>query len=235
MGLAWHPDRETLVVAVADGVSSAPLSHLGATLVCRYALNFFAKQPSPPSGEDWRAVIQGCAWSLVDALQRMDSLDLPEPPTAEYLLATTLCIALVRPDGDGLSVSGASVGDTGIAVLCGTDLRPLVGGKSPGDDGVSRHDVTPLPWVPDEIDSGEWSVGPSETLLVATDGLWDPLGDGSGPVGAHLRGALCGERLPGLHDFLSAIDFYRETFDDDRTVVAVKSRPGGAVPNEVRS
>jgi hypothetical protein len=63
------------------------------------------------------------------------------------------------------------------------------------------------------------ALAPGEVLLVGTDGFGDPLGAGDGAVGALFAGAL---RVPppplGLAHLL---DFSRETFDDDRTLVAV--------------
>ena len=62
-----------------------------------------------------------------------------------------------------------------------------------------------------------------ETLLIGTDGVWDPIGDGQGLVAGFLVGAL-GRSLPHRLDFLRVVDFCRDTFDDDRTLVAVRLR-----------
>ncbi|MGH3832079.1 MAG: hypothetical protein ACRDRS_16810 [Pseudonocardiaceae bacterium] len=56
-------------------------------------------------------------------------------------------------------------------------------------------------------------------LLVGTDGFGDPLGDGSGLVGDLFREVLASPPPPlGL---AHALDFSRETFDDDRTLLVV--------------
>jgi hypothetical protein len=57
-------------------------------------------------------------------------------------------------------------------------------------------------------------------VLVATDGVLDALGRGKGSVGEFIR-ELCRDPSISPHDFAAAVDFSRETFDDDRTLVAI--------------
>jgi hypothetical protein len=61
-------------------------------------------------------------------------------------------------------------------------------------------------------------------LLIATDGIGDPLGTGQGGVGNLFREVLTKPTPPSLIEFAHAVDFSRETFDDDRTLVAVWPR-----------
>jgi hypothetical protein len=61
-----------------------------------------------------------------------------------------------------------------------------------------------------------------EVLLIGTDGFGDPLGDGTGPVGAHFAVRLARPRPPIA--FAHDLDFSRETFDDDRTLLAIWPR-----------
>jgi hypothetical protein len=89
----------------------------------------------------------------------------------------------------------------------------------------------PLPYVPESVEAVVEHLTASEVLLVGTDGFGDPLGDGTGPVGAlfarHLAVPPTPLRLAQL------LDFSRETFDDDRTLVAVW--PGGSRGTHVSS
>ena len=48
-----------------------------------------------------------------------------------------------------------------------------------------------------------------------------PLGTGHGGVGNLFRDVLTGPCVPSLIEFARAVDSSRETFDDDRTLVAV--------------
>jgi hypothetical protein len=65
-------------------------------------------------------------------------------------------------------------------------------------------------------------------LLVGTDGFGDPLGDGDGKVGQ-----LFAEHLkmpPPPRALAHLLDFSRETFDDDRTLLAIWPLPPGQEP-----
>ena len=99
MCLAWQDEAKLLVVAVADGVSSAPLSHVGASTVCRYAVERLLREGAGDGTPDWRDVLEGCAWALVDTWQRLESLPAPDPAEAERQLATTICVAVLGAIG----------------------------------------------------------------------------------------------------------------------------------------
>ena len=182
MCLAWRDEANLLVVAVADGVSSAPLSHVGANTVCRYAVERLLREGVGDAAPDWRDVLEGCAWALVDTWQRLESLPAPDPSETERQLATTMCVAVLGANGDGAVVRGVAVGDSGMAMLRGDRIVPLLGGKAPDTDGIRHSGVTPLPRVPDDPITGEWPLLVGETLLIGTDGIWDPVGNGQGMV-----------------------------------------------------
>jgi hypothetical protein len=79
--------------------------------------------------------------------------------------------------------------------------------------------VSALPALPARIEPVTVPLTPGTVLLVGTDGFGDPLGDGSGLVGDLFREVLASPPPPlGL---AHALDFSRETFDDDRTLLAV--------------
>jgi serine/threonine protein phosphatase PrpC len=221
MGLAWSAGTGMLVVAVADGVSAAALSHLGASVACRYAVEYFLRDRTDAGGVDWAELLDGCAWAIVEAGQRLRALPQPDPRQAEQDLATTLCVVVVTPAEAGATVRAVAVGDSGVAVIGDGQLAFLLGGKAPAVAGITDNSVVPLPRVPVEVASGEWALHAGETLLVGTDGIWDPVGDGNGAVAHFLVGALSG-CLPDRTDFLRVVDFYRDTHDDDRTLVAVR-------------
>jgi len=84
--------------------------------------------------------------------------------------------------------------------------------------------VVGLPWVPTELAPVVVEVADGDVLLIGTDGIGDPLGGGYGGVGNLLRAVLTGPAPPSLIEFAHAVDFSRETFDDDRTLVAVWPR-----------
>ncbi len=69
--LRLHADSGTLIAAVADGVSGAPRSDLGAALAVRYATAAVARFLDSGSGSmDWAAVFEHAAWALVEEHRR---------------------------------------------------------------------------------------------------------------------------------------------------------------------
>ncbi|HEX7827856.1 MAG TPA: protein phosphatase 2C domain-containing protein, partial [Mycobacterium sp.] len=82
------PDR--LIVAVADGVSGAPQSHIGATTAVRYASQWLGSMGSAAAADiDWEVLIKSTAWSLIEQAAAMTSGET-DAGQAEADLATTL-------------------------------------------------------------------------------------------------------------------------------------------------
>ena len=84
--------------------------------------------------------------------------------------------------------------------------------------------VSPLPRVPERLAPVEFRLFPGTALLVGTDGFGDPLGDGDGKVGHLFAGHL--RTPPPARGLAHLLDFSRDTFDDDRTLVVLWHRPG---------
>jgi hypothetical protein len=225
--LAWHAGAGAVIVAVADGVSGAELGHLGATLACRTAVEQVSRllDADPRPQPDWREVLRCAAWALVEhAGQQAGAGDAPAE-WAERWLATTLVLALVLPGPDGTAlVSAARVGDSAAWVLREGSGWAGVFDVSPGDAAaagaaVVSAAVTALPRLPAEVAGVTVELPAGAVLLVGTDGVGTALGSGAGPVGDALAASLAGR--PSPLEFAHLLDFSRETFDDDRTLVAV--------------
>ncbi|MQY25988.1 protein phosphatase 2C domain-containing protein [Nocardia aurantia] len=221
-----HALGHRLNVAVADGVSGAAQSHVGATTAVRYASQWLADSaPAGDSDIEWHTLFQYAAWALIE--QTVTVLGLPEADAglADQLLVTTLVVGACDALADGtVSARLAAVGDSAAWLLSGGQFIPLLGGKSASAAGLSSSAVDGLPRVPAEIATARAIVRPGDVLLMGTDGFGDPLGGGDGQVGDLFRGLLAG-RVPSLVEFGHALDFSRETFDDDRTLVAIWPRP----------
>ena len=78
--------------------------------------------------------------------------------------------------------------------------------------------------MPNEIAPVVIEIAHGDVSLVGTDGIGDPLGNGEGGVGNLLRSVLGTPTPPTLVEFAHAVDFSREMFDDDRTLVTVWPR-----------
>ena len=218
--LAVHEPSRTLVVAVADGVSGAARSHVGAALAVRHATAAVLRGlEQDPEELAWNDVFQQAAWALIDEQRRSDGATRSGVPQAAAALATTLTVAAITAGASAAPrVRVAAVGDSPALLLRDRDFSRLLDGELRGD-GLIGGAVQALPRHAGSWTSAEGELTPGAALLVATDGLALPLGDGSGEVGAVFAREL--QRVPEVIDFARLLDFSRSTYDDDRTLVAV--------------
>jgi hypothetical protein len=215
VAVVHHRGSGAVVFAVADGVSAAPLAHLGATAACRAAIIAVIGALDAGSPVDWPAVVEHAAWQLVEQAAAALRLERPDPGRAEDEMATALIAGLVCPTGASADVAVVRVGDSSAWVLRDGRYRRMFEPKS---ETIVESAVTALPRVPDLEPRGD-PLAPGDVLLVGTDGFGDPLGDGTGRVGAHFAVRLARPRPPVA--FAHDLDFSRETFDDDRTLLAI--------------
>jgi hypothetical protein len=219
-------------VVVADGVSAAPQSHIGATAAVKQAADWLLTRVGENvAGTDWAGLLKSTAWALAERAQSLFGLDAPDPVRAEQQLATTLVCAVIEPTASGgVRAHLVGVGDSGAWLLSGGDFVALLGGKSLSESGITSSAVVGLPRVPAQVRPTVIDIGVNEVLLIGTDGIGDPLGAGLGGVGNLLRELLMRPVLPSLIEFAHAVDFSREAFDDDRTLVAVWPRTPPPAP-----
>jgi Protein phosphatase 2C len=208
--LGVHPGSSTLIAAVADGVSAAPRSDLGAALAVRYAVAAVAR--ALDAGKlDWPGVFEQAAWALVSEARRTG-----EDPGA---FATTLVVAAVSVgESDAPDVQVAAVGDSPAFRLRGRAYDPVVDSR-PSDDGLIGGGVAALPRDAREVVCGSCTLGPREALLLCTDGVGLPLAGGTGEFARVFAREL--GTPPDVADFARLLDFSRSTYDDDRTLVAI--------------
>ncbi|AGL18928.1 hypothetical protein L083_5418 [Actinoplanes sp. N902-109] len=225
VAVAHHARTGAVMFAVADGVSAAPLSHLGATAACRAAISAIgAGLDSPHRRVDWQELVQLAAWQICE--QARLALGLPEVDrqAADEQMATTLVAGLVLPTQEGPEVHLVQVGDSSAWRLRGDDYYCLLDAKYNPDAAVFSSAVSALPRVP-RVQPSVGPLSPRDVLLVGTDGFGDPLGSGRGAVGAHFARSLA--EVPAVLKFAHDLDFSRETFDDDRTLLAIWPRGEG--------
>ncbi|GAA2962459.1 hypothetical protein GCM10010483_02000 [Actinokineospora diospyrosa] len=226
-GVRVTGDGRYLVVAVADGLSAGALSHVAAdTAVNRgirrlNALLTGADQAAvewAPFFRDLAADVErDCRDDLFDrGVADANSRTLPEIAAT---MATTVSFAVLDliPFDSGHRVVMGTVGDTSVWVLGDGGWQPTQPVKNDGADlHSSATHALPLPAEP--VRAAGW-VRPGEALVVMTDGVGDPLGHGTGEVGARL--AQLWRTPPHELEFTAQVGFARKTYDDDRTVVAV--------------
>ncbi|MGA8546862.1 MAG: protein phosphatase 2C domain-containing protein [Mycobacterium sp.] len=232
-----HLPNGRVIVFVADGVSGAPQSHLGASTAIKQAAEWLHSHLGDDvSNTDWLALLKSAAWALNERAQSLLGLDVPDPVRAEQELATTLVCAVIEPTGtDTLRAYLVSAGDSVAWLLSAGQFIEIIGGKSVPAAGIASSAVVGLPRVPAEVTPKVVDVAIDDVLLIGTDGIGDPLGAGQGGVGDLFREVLTKPSVPSLIEFAHAVDFSRETFDDDRTLVAVWPRKQAAHETTVPS
>jgi serine/threonine protein phosphatase PrpC len=210
MCLGSHVPTRTVIAAVADGVSGASRSELGAALAVRYAAAAVARQLD--DGEiDWAGVFEQAAWALVSEGRRVGA----DPASfATTLLAATVSAA----KRDEVAVQVAAVGDSPAFRLQGRRYDPIVD-SPPSEDGLIGGSVAALPGAAREVVTRTCTLGQGDALLLCTDGIALPLAGGEGELGRTLARELA--TPPDIVDFARLLDFSQSTYDDDRTLIAV--------------
>jgi hypothetical protein len=214
---------------VADGLSGASQSHLGAAAACHAGLNNAARQLAAGDHRiDWAQVAAAAASELTICATSLLDQDHPQPEAVEELMATTLVAGCVMPADGGAAVSIIQIGDSSAWILQNDRYRCVLEQKhDPGAQIISSA-VSPLPRIPDPLAPAQFLLPENSVLLVGTDGFGDPLGDGDGKVGQ-----LFAEHLttpPTSRALAHLLDFSRETFDDDRTLLAIWPLPSRQEP-----
>jgi serine/threonine protein phosphatase PrpC len=218
-------DRRRLVVGVADGLSSATLSHVAAQIVARDGCALVARELDTvdPAALNWLRILDRLADAVVDCGVRDYGLPPDRRVVTTELAATALfAVVDIEPNDDGArSVRLMALGDSSAWLLRPGETipwQPLC--QVVRTDVITSTSTFAVPALPADIGdpvSAELDAG--EVLVLMTDGVGDPLGTGVGDVGAFLAHEWV--RPPTPLAFAAQADFARITFDDDRTVVAI--------------
>jgi Protein phosphatase 2C len=216
VAVAAHPGTGAVVFAVADGVSSAPHSHIGSRRACETAVReVCAALEHTGRRPDWRDLLDRVAGDMVGQLRRVGPP--PGDPAAE--IGSALVAGVIRTIDGRAWVDLVQVGDSSAWVLHEGAFTALLADKFSGGGAVTSTAVMALPDVPDEPAIAQAPIPVGAALLVGTDGFGDALGDGTGLVGGVFREVLADAPTP--LQLAHTLDFSRETFDDDRTLVAI--------------
>jgi serine/threonine protein phosphatase PrpC len=227
------PDGRYLVAAVADGVSSGPLSHFAAEVVARTGSQEIVDQLThrPAAELDWPAVLHELVKGVVGVGRRQLRATLPDVDrlTVQEMarqLASTALFAVVdlHRGASGYDVLTLSIGDTSAWILrAGCVWQPHQPVKNDGAE-IASSATAALPILPGSVEPPVPDVlKDGDALVLMTDGIGDPLGDGKGTVGRFLAEKWA--RPPHPLEFAAQVDFARRSHDDDRTAVAIWPAP----------
>lgn len=220
-------DGRFLVLCVADGVSAGRLSHLAAVWATRQGtdelVNLLAD--ADPELIDWERFLTGLA-DVIDRQGRhhLEAADRDGSPSRREVaeaMATTVLYGIVdlRDAAAAFPVHLVGVGDTSGWVLRAGEWHPQQAVKNAGAE-IHTSAVVALPMLPRALPAPvRTEIRPGEALVLMTDGVGDPLGDGTGAVGEFLGEVW--QRPPHDLEFAAHVAFTRRSYDDDRTVVAV--------------
>lgn len=223
-------DANWLVVVVADGVSQGRFSHVAATIAARRGCQLVTDlldAGREPSELDWDGEIAPKLAGYIVSEARRLAAATGEPDDAELsareaarLMSSTAVIAVVgtsiRESGIPYVVS-VLAGDSSAWVLADGEWSSLTAIKNEGAE-IASMEVRGLPLV-GACSTTDGALTAGEVLVLMTDGLGDALGSGSGDVGEFFSNAW--KRAPDPHAFAAQLDFFRRSFDDDRTAVAI--------------
>ena len=224
---AFRCDGRFVVAGVADGLGSAPLSHVAANIVSQHGCHLIATRlgAGPPEALDWAELLHVLSRKVLSAGHRRLAPGRPEELTVSEIatqLATTALFAVVdmRPVDGFRVVHIFRYGDTSAWILrSGHHWEPQQPVKNEGTE-VASSATDALPYLPERPPAPiRVYLGQNDVLALISDGIGDPLGNGTGTVGAFL--AEKWRRPPEPLEFAAHVDFARRSHDDDRTAVAV--------------
>ncbi|MFD3618729.1 protein phosphatase 2C domain-containing protein [Streptomyces sp. NPDC058676] len=229
IGLTAYHDGGEIMIAVADGISEAPHSSVGAALACRYATNWYRTRIEEGEYTDaaewgeapWRDLLRNAAWGLID-YAHVNLGEEEDALLAERLLGTTLTVAIITPRSNGSAdVHAVQVGDSDIWILRDRRYHAVTPHAlmQSNADTVTSTAVIGLPRLPTNLQLTHAEFHSGDVLLVGTDGFGAALGDGSGRIGEIFSSEL--STAPPPLRMAYTLDFSRELFDDDRSLVAV--------------
>ncbi|MCX5377981.1 PP2C family serine/threonine-protein phosphatase [Streptomyces sp. NBC_00091] len=212
-----------LLLGVADGVGSAPRSHLGSRMVCRDIVRFLDEYAEELS-ECLRTGNEKALTSMVSSAVGRVAAELERAAAgaghqpADW--ATTLRVVLVPLDPLVRGRVLFTVGDGGTARLRGGVWEHDVVGRADdsGAAGIIDTRTAALPSTRHaEVDL--FTALPGDLLVLCTDGLSTPL-EGDEEMRRFL-GRAWGADAPGLADFLWQLQYRVKSYDDDRTAVCL--------------
>jgi hypothetical protein len=229
-------DGKYIVAAIADGVSDAPLSHLGADVAVRQAIKATETELIKMQGSILRHAID---WASVEAYVRLKILEYAQRLEKQGSFSVNgECNADAYANAIGTTAEvlviwrekNATGGhDFTRAVLSGDGsgyvLDPQHGwtvlstGKA-NDSELASNAIVPLPIKAEGypmVQSG--SIASGQAVIMVTDGIGD-VGIGSDNTASRFLHKELVTPIPA-HKLLSVLSFVEKHRDDDRTAVII--------------
>lgn len=211
--------KNSVLMAVADGVGSAPSSHLGSAIAARRAveagdvLALATMEPAPDS-------------MSLESIAEEISTKAADVGTEPRHLSTTLVVAIIAPSpqgGDDTVATLLQVGDSSAWRLHRGEWLEL--GPSAREGDSTSPISTGVQPLPDFWDARVWreELRPGDVLALMSDGVANILNANEGFSDTLADLWSTGAPAPG--PLLEIVDATVKSFDDDRTFVAIRMGP----------
>jgi serine/threonine protein phosphatase PrpC len=204
-----------IVLAVADGVSSAPHAEIGAQLASFHSVELlvWALEHGATLGD-----LNGNALMSHVATRVRAGATFPVDEALDRLVATTLVVAVVEttPRSGYHRAWTAQVGNSQAIVLRSGQYCYL---GDVADGGIVDNRVPSLPMRPESVEERCSLVPAGSVIFLCSDGITDALGHGRGSVGRYLAERL--SEPPDPLELARTVGFLRKGFLDDRVLAGV--------------
>ena len=202
-----HTSSGTVIAAVADGVGdqSARFAAVGAQIASVLSCHMISARLEAQRPIDPQAISSLVSGGMIPmATKRFitESCD-------DKALATTLITAWVSPQG---TYAGFMIGDGGVFDLTAGQVSVVAPSR-----GTTFGEIHALPAAYTRVEEFSGSLKQGSALLLATDGLFDPM---LSPDVATVLGRTW-EHPPAILDFLYDMSFERRGEADDRTGLCI--------------
>ena len=236
-----------LLVAVSDGVSNAKHSGYSSRKLVRHTVRAIALDLANEPERVWtgdeliqiadNAIARASANMRIWVAGDLDSPKIPPDQASVYDLSATLTLAIIpvnpTEDGSRTAIVGF-VGDSPCYLLDSDGWSLKTPPTKQGD--VMDQTTNALPLDENETLKTKWldvKIPAGAALFVMTDGVSTALDSGNTTLGEYLREEWSAPST--MKHFTNVLDFDRQGEDDDRTVVAVWTRPFGMTVSDVQN
>ena len=228
-GIFEQGEEKWIILAISDGVSASPYSHILAeylTFSSVKELKVQLKTTGVFEIQNFAIKINEmandfCKKQLVKQNQHYDVEKYSAQMGANYFGATLEC-AIIHLEKDKSSVTQFTISGDGGAYIFSKSLaiNLVKSGKTRGEDIVSNA-VSPLPLDSiDDINITKVDLEEGDIFFIATDGLADFIGNGNSNLGNFLLKKLID--VKDSVEFLKIINVSMFQLDDDKTAICFK-------------
>lgn len=225
-------NSDWLVLALADGVSSAQASHLGAQRATHIATDLLMERCcSIPTkreirGEDWLAILRHVREQFLAMQSRVgDDLGGPEcgEPSGRDLATTLTIVAIARTETPKYPCFILQWGDSDVWKLREHHWSQVKIAAQKRESGFMQMKTDALPYVPKDIGTvvAQETIAPGEALFLTTDEVSGVLQHANSINTVARQLSALWKCPPSGLDFASQVGFRLRGFGDDRTCLGV--------------